>query len=588
MKLQTKITLSITLCVSLLVAVSFGYLTSHLRDFMISQNYEQLLRNLKLAVTLLNTRAPDMANVAAMDELADIISRDVGVRVTIIAPEGTVVGDSEVPAERVPAVENHLFRPEVQAALRQGVGESRRFSATVRREYQYLAMRFGGEPAKGIVRLAMPATNFEAMLQQLKHLVAVALFGLFLLLVVSSHIVTTNVSHPVRRMAHIARAIAAGDFTQRVSVCGTDEIHDLAEAINFMSGQIKTRIEEVIESRSRLEAVFSSMVEGVMVIDRQEKITLVNQSLRGFFGFEQDPGGKTPIEVIRNIDIQSLAREALVSGNRIISRELQVMVPEEKILRVHATAIMEQGASEGAVLVFHNITDLKRLENIRRDFVANVSHELRTPIASIKGYAETLLEGAMREPENAREFLSIVLQESNRLAALIDDLLDLARIESGKMQLRRGPVVGGGCGAGAGGFKRRIEEKKLQVAVTIPPDLPLVSADEKRLSQVLVNLIDNAVKYTPAKGTVTISAAGRDGFAHISVSDTGIGIPAEAQRRIFERFYRVDKARSRELGGTGLGLAIVKHIVQAHKGEVSVISTPGQGAIFIVTFPLVT
>jgi two-component system phosphate regulon sensor histidine kinase PhoR len=357
-------------------------------------------------------------------------------------------------------------------------------------------------------------------------------------------------------------------------------------ALAHMAEEIKKQIEAVKQEGAKLDAVLSSMVEGIMVVDPKGTIVLMNPSLRKIFLVDIDPQGRKPIEVIRQVAVQETVDKILKRGQGYVSEEMVITDLADRTLKVNGAPILRDQKLEGAVLVFHDITELRRLEKMKQDFVANVSHELRTPISSIKGYAETLLEGALEDKKHAKDFVHVIYEASNRLASLISDLLDLAKIESGKLKMDFLPTelkpLALRC---IGVLKKMSEEKSLKVLCSIPEDLPKVLADDKRLSQVLLNLLDNAVKYTPQNGSVTISAFTRDKFVQVDVVDTGIGIPAEDIPRIFERFYRVDKARSKELGGTGLGLSIVKHIVLAHSGQVWLASDPSHGTTFSFTLP---
>jgi two-component system phosphate regulon sensor histidine kinase PhoR len=338
---------------------------------------------------------------------------------------------------------------------------------------------------------------------------------------------------------------------------------------------------------AKLETVLKSMAEGVLVVNKNGDILIMNPSLRRIFLIDADPQGKSPLELIRNVTVQDIIDRTLKGEQTLVSQELLLYSPEERTLRINSAAITRDNIIEGAILVFHDITELRRLEQIRQDFVANVSHELRTPISSIKGYAETLLEGALEDKDNAKEFISIIYQDSNRLANLINDLLDISKIESGKMKMnfialdpvsviRRAINV----------IENQAKVKSISLKLKLPPETPKIKADETRISQVIINLLDNAIKYTPENGLVTISAHVVGNTLQIDVADTGIGISEKDLPRIFERFYRVDRARSRELGGTGLGLSIVKHIVQAHAGQVWVKSELGRGSTFSFTIPL--
>lgn len=333
-------------------------------------------------------------------------------------------------------------------------------------------------------------------------------------------------------------------------------------------------------------AILPSMVEGVMVIDEKGNILLVNPSLKRQFLIDSATETKTPIEVIRNLQVQEMVDRILKEKQGLIGQEIIVNQPEEKVFKINGVPIIRDNELKGVVLVFHDITELKRLERIRQDFVANVSHELRTPVSSIKGYSETLLDGALEDKDSAREFINIIYQASNRLSNLIDDLLDLTKIESGKMKMTFAPLeikpILDKC---LGVLEKVIKGKNLNVTIDVPDNIPRVMADDKRLAQVFLNLLDNAVKYNSEGGEIKIEAYPSDRFVQVDISDTGIGIPEKDLPRLFERFYRVDKPRSRELGGTGLGLSIVKHIIIAHNGQVWISSQLGEGSTFSFTIP---
>lgn len=351
---------------------------------------------------------------------------------------------------------------------------------------------------------------------------------------------------------------------------------------------LKDKIQANTTGQAKLDAILTSMFEGILLTNARGEILFINPSLRKIFLVDVSGQGKRPIEVIRNVRIQEIVDQTLKGTQKLITEEISLTVPEEKFLKVHAVSISEGRGIEGAILVFHDITELRRLEKVRQDFVANVSHELRTPITSIKGYAETLLDGAMEDRENLRRFIEIIYRDSERLSKLIEDLLDLARIESGKMKIVLlpidfTPVVQRTLGI----LGNQIKEKSLSIRMDFPKDGLKVLGDQTRLSQVMINLLDNAVKYTPDGGIISLSFSLMKDFVQVNVSDNGSGIPEKDIPRIFERFYRVDKARSRELGGTGLGLSIVKHIVQSHGGEIWAESELEHGTTLHFTLRLV-
>ncbi len=585
-KSHHRITFFFTLIIAVILTGVYSYLKHRLTERSFERINQELASKTVLVRRLLEETRRDIGRMNQADALADRIGEELGLRVTIIRDDGVVIGDSELNGEQLREVENHLYRKEVQEALAKGMGRSRRFSTTIRQDMLYLGVPFASEGVKGVVRLSIPLTEIELISSGLKHLLVVSLLTAFLIAILVTFLATALITQPIKKISDVAKKIAAGDFSHRLFINRRDEIGELAVAVNHMSEQIKARIDEVMSAKTRLEAVLQSMSEGLMVLDSKNHIILMNESLKRLFHIDYDPSGQSPLEVVRNVDLADIIQSSQDTPGEVVSREVRVLIPEEKDIWIHATPVIREGVSEGLVLVFHDITELRRLEKVRKDFVANVSHELRTPVASIKGYAETLLEGALKDKKNAREFVEIIDKDAQRLARLIDDLLDLSKIESGKLKLdflscEAEPIVDRILQA----VRKKAEEKALTVAKDIPDDLPKIRADELSVAQALLNLIENAIKYNVEGGRVTVKVRAEADKVRFSVIDTGPGIDAEHLPRIFERFYRVDKARSRELGGTGLGLSIVKHLVQEHHGEVSVESQPGRGSVFSFTIP---
>lgn len=404
------------------------------------------------------------------------------------------------------------------------------------------------------------------------------------------------ITKPLREMTGLAKDIAGGNFGRKLKVYSNDEVGEVARSFNQMAEELKAKLQALAEDRNRMRAILSSVIEGVVAIDRNEKVILFNSALERIFSLSKTQVlGKFFWEIIRNNELSGLLKEAM-NKNRLKTRELTLFLPEERIFQVHALPIkgehlpggQERGEEEpgGVVAVLHEITELKDLERMRIEFVANVSHELRTPLTSIRGFIETLKEGTIEDPEARVRFLGIIEKHADRLNNLINDLLQLSRIESRETEMESRFInLKELIDEAIFNFREKIELKGHTVQINIPPRLPEISASPEKIEQVLSNLLDNAIKFTPNQGRIYLSALDKGENVQVEVSDTGIGIPQEHLPRLFERFYRVDKSRSRELGGTGLGLSIVKHIIQAHGGKVGVESELGKGSKFFFTLP---
>ncbi|ACH38878.1 phosphate sensor histidine kinase, HAMP and PAS domain-containing [Citrifermentans bemidjiense Bem] len=402
------------------------------------------------------------------------------------------------------------------------------------------------------------------------------------IVVCSTYLLADLGTRPLRAVAAMASRIGKGEINTKLPAVTDPQVTELARVINEMAAKANAQLDRLEAEKNRLDAILRGMGEGIMVADPQGCITLVNPAFKGLFGLHDEVEGRLLIDISRHPALHESFRDILSSRQERVE-ELQLHSPKERSLLVHWVPLVECGVVTGVVAVFHDISDLRQMEKMRRDFVANVSHELRTPITIIKGYAETLLAGALEHPTQATKFVSIVHSHADRLASLVSDLLTLSQLESGAVPLEaRSVKVQEIAERVVVLLERKIRERGIIVDLAGLKDAPSVMADPGRLEQVIVNLLDNAVKYTPAGGSVTLSAADREESVTIAVQDTGIGIPSKDLSRIFERFYRVDSARSRDEGGTGLGLSIVKHIVQLQGGTVSAQSS-GQGSTFFVT-----
>jgi len=527
---------------------------------------------------------PDLPSTA--DRLADRLGRDLGVRVTIISSDGTVLGDTDLDGAALREVENHASRPEVMEAVRDGTGRSMRYSRTVAENMLYVASRIDpDDPARGVIRLALPLTDVTRAQEAVRVPI---LLAAVLSLLVAGLVGWAVARGPARRLEAIARVasqFAAGRMDVRAEPGGDDETSILARSLNRMADELEERLILVERERSQLRTVLEGMVEGVVLTDPTGRILVANDAFRRIFDAQLPVEGRRPLETARVPALQE-AIESALEADEPLTREIALGGAQEKVIQASLAAIRERGATVGAVAVFHDVTELKRLERVRQEFVANVSHELRTPLTAIKGYAETLRDGGLRDPETAAEFVRVIHRHAERLRALIEDLLDLAAVEQGEARLKPAVVRARDVVAQAEGLVRPAAEARGQtLAIDLPADLPDILADRDRLAQILINLLDNAVKFTPEGGRVTLSAKMADGRVVLAVRDNGVGIPPGDLPRIFERFYRVGRSRDRREGGTGLGLAIAKHLTQAMGGTIEVESTQGSGTTFRVSLP---
>jgi two-component system phosphate regulon sensor histidine kinase PhoR len=429
----------------------------------------------------------------------------------------------------------------------------------------------GAYAPQGVVRVAVPLHAIAETTGRVRWIVAMSSLAVVLVAIPFLFWLARRYSKPIDGMRHMARRVAHGDFSGRAPPRAEAELGELAMALNEMSSQLESRLRELDEEKEDLAAILAGMAEGVLVTDAAGKIRLMNRALREQFELTDAALGKTPLEALRNVDLEQVIAAPS-------ARELTFLTPAERTFAVNAATLRNR---TGTVVVFHDITRIKRLENIRKEFVANVSHELRTPLSNIKGYVETLIEAPPPDPVTGKQFLQTIKKNSRRLEVLLNDLLTISALESQQAKLEFKPVsLREVAAAAVEELATQAAAKSITVSVEIPPPFPPIRGDAERLHQVFVNLLDNAIKYTPTNGRVTVTAKPADAEVEVCVADNGSGIEAKHLPHIFERFYRVDKARSRELGGTGLGLSIVKHIVQAHGGKVWAESEVGKGSSF--------
>jgi two-component system phosphate regulon sensor histidine kinase PhoR len=573
------------LLLSVLVAVDF------FAERALRSDYERAaFAQLRTIARFAQTRPPQLAHLPAAnsEDLASLrewaaLMGSSGVRVTIITPDGQVVADSQSDPQ---TMENHAGRPEIRDALAKGEGRAVRHSVTVNRDLLYYAVRqtAGSGPAI-VLRFAIPLETADQVLGSFRRSLWVASFIILLVAGVASLLVSLGFSERVERLREFSRRVAEGDFRPLPGDGSGDALEALGTSLNQTAARMDRTIRTLTEERNLSSAILGSMVEGVAVVNGAERLVFANQSFADILGLDVPTrSGSALVEIVRQTEMIEAVRQVLGGQPRV---EAEIMTGT---LRQHffaaTVAAVRAGDTSGAVVVLHDITELRRLERVRRDFVANVSHEFRTPLTAIQGFAETLLAGAIDDPQNRERFLGIILEHSRRLARLTEDLLKLSKMDADRLELEirrvRVTEIIESCLETA---QRRAAEKDITVSVKLPDGLPDIAGDRRRLAEILQNLLDNATQYTLAGGQIILSAQGRYAEVIFTVSDTGIGIPKADQSRIFERFYRVDAARSREAGGTGLGLAIAKHLVEVHGGRIWVDSEVGQGSQFHFSIP---
>lgn len=554
-----------------------------LRNFYINH----LSSNLKSNATLVtNILEDDLAtnNLSQIKLKTKDLGKELEIRITIIDINGIILGDSE----KDPALmENHSDRPEIKEALQGKTGKSIRYSSTLEIDMLYLAIPIiKNNQTLGIARLSLPLTEVNKNISNLHKIIILATAIALVIASIISLIISLTITRPLQEMTKVSQKISKGDFSKKLKILNQDEIGQLADSLNLMSEELENKIRIISEDKDKMKVVLSSVIEGIVAIDKEGRIILFNHALKNMIDCSSDRVlEKFHWEIIRNNQLNELLKETLQKG-QALTREITLFSPQEKIFHASANPLTEKNKVWGAVVVLNDITEIKKLEKMRSEFVANVSHELRTPLTSIQGFVETLKEGAINDPEKAQYFLEIIEKQSNRLNNLIEELLQLSKIESQKIAMNLQSInLRDLIDKTISEFKKKIEQKDHKIKINISPQLPLVKADPEQFEVVFRNLLDNALKYTPDGGEIYISALEKAENIYIEIADNGIGISAEHLPRIFERFYRANKDRSRKLGGTGLGLAIVKHIVQAHQGTIGVESKPGKGSKFFFTLP---
>lgn len=507
-----------------------------------------------------------------------------GARVTVITADGHVLADSQSDPQ---TMENHATRPEILEAMAKGDGRSIRHSVTIKRDLLYYAVRqstFAGSTY--ILRFALPVDTVDEVLSSFRRRLWVASFFILLIAGGICLLLSRSFTGRVERLKEFSRRVADGDFRPLPRDGSDDALEALGISLNRTAARLERTIRTLTEERNLSSAILGSMVEGVAVVNGSERLVFANPGFAEILGLDVPPtSGSALVEVVRQTELVEAVRKVL-GGEPRVQSEIVTGTLRQHYFAITVAAVLA-GETTGAVVVLHDITELRKLERVRRDFVANVSHELRTPLTAIQGFAETLLAGAIDDPQNRTRFLEIILEHSRRLARLTEDLLMLSKMDAERLELEiRRLSVSQLIESCLETAQRRAVEKDLRISVNMPQRLPDIAGDRRRLAEVLQNLLDNAIQYTLPGGQIMVSAETGEDEVILTVSDTGIGIPKADQPRIFERFYRVDVARSREAGGTGLGLAIAKHLVDVHGGRLWVESEVSQGSQFHFSVPV--
>jgi two-component system phosphate regulon sensor histidine kinase PhoR len=573
---------SIVLVALLIVQAVLG---PALRRSLESRVRDGLRRDAQVVAAEIEALGPGGPRAAAADSIADRFGRLFEARVTIISSDGSVVGDSRLGPDEILRAENHGDRPEVRAALAGGVGSDARSSRTLGIRMLYVAVPFDppGSP-RGVARVSLPQHDIDAEVGRQRRLLVVAAALSFAAAAAASAVASGFLSRRLRELTAVAQALGRREFGRRAPRGGRDEIAELGLALDTLASDLQNTLTHLEREKLLLQSILGGMREGLLVTDASGVIVRSNSAFDDFVRVPGPLPPGSPIEALRIPALIAALRGAL-ERDEPTSAEIEVPGPPPRALLLHA-ARLSGAPRQGLVAVLHDVSEVRRLERIRQDFIANVSHELRTPVAAIQGATETLLGGALADEGQSREFIETADRQARRLARLVSDLLDLSRIESRSVPLQPSILALGDAVDPALETVASTAASRNQ-RIVVAPELAAVRvlADPRAVEQILANLLDNAVKYTPEGGRITVAASAEGDRIRVTVADTGPGIEAQHRERIFERFYRIDAGRSREIGGTGLGLAIVRHLVEAMGGVVGVESNPGGGSLFWFTLP---
>ncbi|MRR15295.1 MAG: HAMP domain-containing histidine kinase [Deltaproteobacteria bacterium] len=564
----------------LIVCLSFLFL-----NFFIKNEIQKLMTG-KIEEELFSfAELIDLNSPKAMSDQLRQIAGISGSRVTLVDAQGRVFADSE---KDVAQMENHLNRPEIQEARLRGKGKSLRFSQSLRVDMLYVAVTIKDKDRIiGYVRLARPLHEIQSLIGKVYQSIFLTIIIVSALSLLIALFLSYRLSEPIRMMERFTERLRRGEPSGNIILHTSDETKKLADNINYLVEELQDKIRLAQEEKSKLMTALTSINEGVLILNNDERIEFASPALADTLSGEYgDVTGKTLMEAFRNVELQKAFQSFKQTRNQV-ALEITLGVTESVIMKVSLSEVQGYPGEDKVMVVFHNITRLKKLETIRTDFVANVTHEIRTPLTAIIGYLETLQAGALQNPDDASRFIDIMLKQAQRLNRLVEDLMTLSKIELGEVLLRFEDVS---LRDVADNIITLLEAKsaakKIAMENRLSLDLPPIKADRDRINQIFVNVLDNAIKFTPEDGRVTLDGVVKDDFVVVRISDTGVGIPRDEIQRLGERFYRVDKTRSRELGGTGLGLSIVKHLMLAHGGKMEIESQLGKGTQISLFFPI--
>jgi two-component system phosphate regulon sensor histidine kinase PhoR len=562
-----------------IISLSFFVLDQLIRDKIRHQMIETIEKEMLAYAELVDLSLP-----AEISGRIKQIARISGTRVTLVDADGKVFADSE---KEIAGLENHLNRPEIQEARLRGSGRSIRYSQTLMVDTLYVAVPMkAGHRIVGYVRLARPLHDVQQAAETIVRSIFLAMSLIVILSLVIALVVSYRLTAPIRAMEHFTQRLRQGRHPGSLMLRTADETKTLADNINFLVAELQSKIRLANEEKGKLMTALTSINEGVMILNDDERIEFLSPALTNILsGPYEDYLGKTLMEAFRNVELQK-AFQTFKKSKMGVSQEITLGGADPVIMRVSLSPVQGFPGEEKVMVVFHDVTRLKKLERIRTDFVANVTHEIKTPLTAIIGYLETLQAGAWERPDDARRFVDVILNQAHRLNRLVDDLMTISKIELGEVVLHLEEVsLSETTESVLSLLDAKAAAKNILFDNRIRKDLPPLSADRDRLIQVLVNVLDNAIKFTPEGGRVIVDAFEKDGMLVVAVEDTGVGIPREDLSRLGERFYRVDKTRSREMGGTGLGLSIVKHLMIAHGGRMEIESRLGHGTKVSLFFP---